>query len=121
MTDFHVQESVAGVLYRYDVRRWSLGVDEWDNPIPGCRLDVQCDEYPIVKRTAKGAWIDVYGTQRFVLLTARKQYACETSELAAESFRHRKAKQIRILKRQIAEAEAALRVLDDSTLGAVLV
>ncbi len=85
-------------LYRYDIVRWSLGVDQFDEPIPGARIEVHCIEYPILKRTAKGAWIDVGSAgHRFVRQTARKQYACETPALAAESFRYRKASQIHVL------------------------
>ena len=102
----------AETLYRYNVRRWSLGADEFDNPLPGCRLEVLLDGYLVLKRTPKGAWIDVYGVRRFVLLTARKQFACETAELAAESFRRRKTKQISLLKAQQAEAVHALRLLE---------
>lgn len=99
-------------LYRFDTVRQSLGVDEWDEPLPGRRLEVKCTEYPIVKRTPKGAWIDCYGTQRFVLLTARKQFACETREAAAESFRRRKQCQIKLLSERINDAKEALKLID---------
>lgn len=106
-----------GVLYRFNVRRYSNGVDEFDASLPGYTLAVNCDEYPILKRTPKGAWIDDGGRKRFVRLSATKQYACPTVELAAESFRRRKTRQIAILMAQLdeveaIEAECALRQLD---------
>lgn len=103
---------MSDVLYRYDTVRWSFGVDQFDEPIPGHRLTIECNEYPVSKRTPQGAWIETGGRLRFVKLTAHKQYACETRELAANSFRHRKLRQIRILQAQLADAEKALKLLE---------
>lgn len=110
---------MSEMLYRYEMMRYSLGVDEWDNPIPGCRVDVSLHDYPIVKRTPKGAWIDIYGRRRFVLLSARKQFACETPEQAARSFVARKQRQLRILQEQTKEVERALAILRQIAPGAV--
>ncbi len=109
------------MFYRYDVVRYSLGVDECGDPLPGSRIELRLGEYEVLNRTPKGAWIGGLGYRRFVLLTARKQYACETVELAAESFRARKRRQIKILSGQLAEAEYALRLLspDESVADAL--
>lgn len=102
---------MSDVLYRFDIVRYSNGVDQFDEPLPGHTVGLSCNEYPIVRRTPKGVWIDRGCMQKFVLLTATKQWACETKELAAESFLRRKVKQIQILRAQIADAEEAMRLL----------
>lgn len=102
-----------GVMYRYREWRYSLGCDEFDNPYPGHRLEVACEEYPITKRTAKGVKIEVCpGYERFVANDTRKRFACETKELAKEQFRYRKLAQRRILKAQLADVEQALKLID---------
>lgn len=65
-------------------------------------------EHPVISATPTGVWIDVLGRKRFVKLNARKRYACPTEAEALESFRARKRRQIRILKHNLAAAEAAL-------------
>ena len=74
------------------------------------KLMLSKHEYPVVSVTPTGAWIDVFGRKRFVKLNARKRYACPTEVEALESFRARKRRQIRILKHNLAAAEAALRL-----------
>ena len=46
--------------------------------------------------------------KKFVLAGTRKSYACETKELAAESFMARKRKYVRILKARLKDAETVL-------------
>jgi len=97
-------------LYRYEDILVSYGTDEFDDPLPP-RLLVRLREYPVQKRTPKGAWIDLgLGDRRFVLLTARKRFACPTKKEAAESFRERKRVQINILKAQLRRAEQAYNI-----------
>lgn len=101
------------VLYRYYEVCYSLGCDEWDNPYQGYKLVIQLTEYPIIKRTPKGAWIDEsFAGKRFVLLTARKKYACSSKEEALESFKARKRRQINILKEQLSRAISVLGMAD---------
>lgn len=69
--------------------------------------------YPIIKRTKCGAWIDYWGSKKFVNLEARKRFACLTAEEALKSFQARKRRQISILKHRLAEAEAALTLKED--------
>lgn len=113
-------------LYRYEEVHYSLGCDQFDNPYPGYRLELRLLEYRVRRRTPKGAWIEddrwprrlrmaddgqyknEIDQERFVLLTARKQFACSTKEDALESFKARKHRQIRILKAHLKGAERAL-------------
>ena len=100
-------------LYRYEDRVYASMLDEDDRTIPGTtKIDLR--EFPIIKWTPKGAWIDVglgvghREDQKFVLLTARKRYACLTLEEAMESFKYRKKRQIKKLNAQLRQAEKAL-------------
>jgi len=65
-------------------------------------------KYTVIRRTPKGAWIREYGRDRFVLLTARKRFACNTKDEALESFIARKEAQIRKLRGQLKKAKADL-------------
>jgi|GEM_PF-5104034 len=85
------------VLYRFDEFSTCDGVR------------IYCTSYQIVKRTPKGAWINLwYGKNKFVLADARKRWACPCRESAMESFRARKTKQIEHLTRQLDRAKCAL-------------
>lgn len=98
-------------LYRVEETRWSLGVDEWDNPFPGYRLELSGRMYPIVKRTKCGAWISVssFGAERrFVRLSANKRFAVESKEAALKSFVARKKRQLEILGAQVAQTQRAM-------------
>lgn len=109
MNDQQPQE----VLYRFQEGRYSNGVDEWDNPYPGYTLRVRLIEYPIIKRTPKGAWIKPFMEPRkFVLLTARKKFACATVEEALESFKARKNIYISILLSRVHMAEEAIKLAE---------
>lgn len=73
------------------------------------------DSYLILKRTPKGAWIHLDSWQKkFVNLTARKQFACETPKKARLSFIFRKKRQIKLLKSQLKHAEHALYFMEHS-------
>lgn len=89
--------SEFGVLYRFDTTAFSVLL--W--------------EYAIVRKTPQGVWINAHGSEKFVLTDARKHWACETPEAAATSFFARKARQIKILKGQLAYAEASVDRLRD--------
>lgn len=107
-------------IYRYDEIRCSLGVDQFDNPYPGYKLELFLSEYDVVKRTPKGVWI---GTEclsgqkprleKFILLTAYKKWGCLTKEEALESFKARKKKQIKMLNAQLAQAQKALQLAEE--------
>lgn len=72
-------------------------------------------EYEVLRETPKGVWLDVDDGERFVLLGARKRYACPTMREAQDSFIARKRRQIRILD---AQRNAAVRALE--SLGVTL-
>ncbi len=102
------------VWYRYVNGRYAPMLDEFERPLGSGEPFLTLHEYTVLKHTPCGVWLSAgdYGLPRFVLRDARKRFACPTKEEAAESFRARKAKEIRILRRQIANAEAALALLD---------
>jgi hypothetical protein len=85
-------------LYRYE-----------DQPDGSGGAQVYLLEFKITKRTAKGAWIDVYGKRRFVLNEGRKRYGYPTEKEAVASFIARKNMQLKYLARGISQAEDALR------------
>lgn len=102
-------------LYRYDDVAYSPGIDEFDNPFPGSILKIELSEYKIIKRTNCGVWINLYGgildSCRFVLLGAKKRFACPTKEEAMESFVKRKERQIKILSSQLDRTRKALQLI----------
>lgn len=121
-----VNEKEVQYLYRYNEIHVSLGCDYWGDPLPGHKVEIWLEEYPIVKRTPKGVWINLYSHiypvplepswtdgKKFVNLEARKKYACLTKEEALESFKARKRKQINILKGQLKDAEQALKIAEN--------
>lgn len=103
-------------VYRYEGIKYSWGVDPYDNPLPGYRLEVVLKEYSILKRTPKGFWIGYAfgggGKFKFILANAKKKYAHKTKEAAAESFIARKERQIAILKDQLKCAERELEIFN---------
>ena len=104
--------SAAEQWYRFESTVVSDGVDQFDNPVGPGSTQLRLYHYPVVGKTPKGVWLDIYGRRRLVLMEARKRYACPTIHEAAESFRKRKARQTWILKRQIHHVEEALLLLD---------
>ena len=79
-----------------------VGSEDWTY------VNVYLHEYPIIKTTVKGFWIDMFGRKRFVLSDSRKKFACLTKEDALESFKRRKERQIRLLESQLSHAKTAL-------------
>lgn len=67
-------------------------------------------KFPVLRHTAKGVWINVYGKPVFCLNYARKRFAYPTKELAAESFIIRKQRQIDHLETRLEVAREDLRV-----------
>jgi hypothetical protein len=103
-------------FYRITETTYSAGCDDWGDPIPGGPTRTNLSKYKVLRRTPKGAWIEdlggLFSDRRFVLLSARKRFAAPTVEEAIESYKARKARQIKILNGQIRRAEEALRYLD---------
>jgi len=102
------------VWYRYEAQSYS-SVDEFDNVYtssPQLRLDT----FPVLSETPKGVWLDIAGvTRRFVLMGARKRWACPTEPEARESFIARKQRQIRILEAQLDRARTSLALAGDKS------
>lgn len=71
----------------------------------------------VLRRTPKGVWINDYGTERFVLNDAKKQFACPTEEEAKTSFLARKNRQLGILRAQVRDVERAMSELEKGHIG----
>lgn len=92
-------------LYRYEDVQYASYDPFSDHSGPG-ELRVRLRKFPIERRTRKGAWV----CGRFVLLSARKRYACPTQDEAMESFIARKKRQLSIHQYAVARAQTALRI-----------
>jgi len=97
------------VLYRYHDTLCAPYLDEFDNPDGPSRVVVSLETYEILRKTPKGAWVQCFGKDKFVLLAAKKRFACPTKEEALKSFVARKSTQRRILSDKILVAESAIR------------
>lgn len=97
-------------LYRTTATRYAPPADEFGEYRGEGRTEVSTSKFPVVKTTAKGVWIDFYGTRKFINLSSRKKFACETKEQAMESFKARKASQIKILSAQLEQAKKQLSI-----------
>lgn len=95
-------------LYRYEEKVCASGVETFDELFSAPDVWVLLQEHKVTGTTPKGVWIDYFGIKKFVLLTAHKQFACETKQEALTSFIARKTRQLRILKAQTANIEVAL-------------
>lgn len=109
------------VLYRYEDVAVSTGYDEWGYS-SGSRVELYLREYPVLRETPKGVWISLscgefhaLGDQceRFVLLGARRRFACPTREEALDSFLARKRRQLSIHKARIRHVESAIAAAED--------
>lgn len=100
------------VWYRYEEVRYAAAVDEFGHSHGAGRMELRRIEFNVVKVTPKGVWLrqGAWGSPRFVLRTARKQYASPTNNAALAGFIARKKRQIRILNAQLAAAEKALQI-----------
>lgn len=102
-------------LYRYEDRLYSAGTDVDGEPIGTGIVKVNIIAFHIIKTTPKGAWIEAGRSgKKFVLLTARKRYACPTKEEAKESFLARKGRQLMILRNQARDVEIAINQMGGS-------
>jgi hypothetical protein len=68
--------------------------------------------YEIVRKTAKGCWISTgYQTEKFILDGARRRWAYPTKELALDSYRIRKERQIRHCNDMVQAANEGLTTM----------
>lgn len=120
------------VLYRYQNFNESIGgYDEsGEYRSYGHNVRLRIIKIPILKETEKGYWIqsstgkqvktktwlgenlDMYVS--FVLKGSGKRLAHETIELAKESFIARKKRQIKLLSKQLEDAEKALKLINET-------
>lgn len=86
----------------------------YDDCATGGGIDVRLSEIPVVKETPKGVWLYAArpGSGRFVLRGSRKRWACPTIGEAKESFLARKRRQVKLLRGQLQQAEAALSIAE---------
>jgi hypothetical protein len=99
------------MFYRYEDVSYAVlsnaETESWTS-----QLRVELREYPVLRRTPKGVWIDVgpqcfgYAHPRFVLLSARKRFACASIEEA------RKRRQASIYEARARRARQALALLE---------
>jgi hypothetical protein len=75
--------------------------------------EVTTYRYEVIKRTQCGVWLDVCGRKKFVKTDTRKKFACPSLEEAIESFRKRKAAQIRIYQNRATNAQESLVILEN--------
>ena len=99
-------------LYRIDGMCYAACLDGYENPMGIGRRELRVSKFDVVRATPTGVWIHPYSWddsyKKFVRLTASKKYACETIELAKESFIARKNRQISILSAQLRDAKMFL-------------
>lgn len=88
-------------LYRCETVRYSYIIDADLDMYGTSAPQIRIDRFEIIRRTEKGAWICSVSGKRFILLTARKRFACETEKEAVESMIARRNRQIRIIEKQL--------------------
>ena len=96
---------VGDTFYRYEDRRYAPMLDEFDNPSGPGRVAVELQTYRVTKITPCGVWLE--GT-RFVNQQRVKQFAHASKSQALAAFFARKARQISILQKQLANAQKAV-------------
>jgi len=95
-------------------------------------LKIVLDEYLIIKETKAGWWIDIsklnyikgkrdLRTKKWVGKSSQRSFAYDTKDKALINFAHRKARQIRILKEQLAQAKEervmVRKMIDDAKIN----
>ena len=104
--------------HRVEFTLYAPPVDEFDNPVGQGTVGINHYRYKVVKKTAKGVWLDVGGfnldspEKKFVLLDSKRQWASPTFEQAKEKFIRRKEKQISILQHEIESIRRALAAVE---------
>jgi hypothetical protein len=94
------------VLWRCEAKRYSYVIDADSDQYGVTSPRLEMSWWRVSRRTPKGAWTHGH----FVLLTARKKWACQTQEDAIASFIARKNRQIAILTAQLRRATDELEL-----------
>lgn len=109
------ETKVGAVLYRYENRMVSIGVDEWDESL-GSRMELYCHEFEVERVTPKGCKIFApcgpernWGLRPVMDATVNK-FAHPTKKDALLGFIARKERQQAILTRQRNQSEDAQRL-----------
>ena len=103
------------ILYRY-VGKPVYSYGDGTSWLAGA--EIICEEYEVVRETAKGRWVQRKGQRHpapkkhFVLDGARKKFAYAEKESALESFGHRSKWRISHLARQLESAKEIRRQLE---------
>jgi hypothetical protein len=104
---------VGDTWYRWDEHWYATGYDEDRDCASGSTCNAVCEEWTVAKVTPCGVQLvrhliqgdvgssDYWTRRRFVLLNARKRFACPTMEEATESFYARKQCALRYAQRRI--------------------
>lgn len=100
-------ESTVKTLYRINAHFTELD------------FKLEYEELPVIKETPCGYWVasDFGYKKRFVLKQSQKRFACVTKDLALESFKAKKRRQISLLKEQLRLAEGFLEVANSGKLS----
>lgn len=108
MTEAEMKPQVGDTWYRYEDHR--VGHADEYGDLVSVSVQLSHREYTVTKVTPKGVWLTwgFGGSNRFVLVDARKRFAHPTKEEALESLMARKTSQIRILEKQLEYARTAL-------------
>lgn len=78
------------------------------------RVEVEHRAYKVLRTTPKGVWLDVGFQPKFVRRDAHRQFASPTIELAKEKFIRRKQRHLSILRKQAADVQKALELVDEA-------
>lgn len=91
-------------LYRYD-----------DSGTLDDGVEIYLSKFPVIRKTPKGYWIrDNRYQETFCLAGRGKRYAHETKELAYESFKARKRRQLKILSYQKRRSERVRDLIEQN-------
>ena len=101
---------VGDFLYR--VHDTPSGIDDAMDYSYCSNTETYCYRYKIIRGTPCGVWIQHGQSRKFVLLDASKKFACETVESAIESFKARKARQLRIMEARIRSIKETVANID---------
>ena len=101
-------------FYRYVIKRYSPGTDEWGDALPGAIIQVILERHEVMSHTTCGVWIrdleSAHG-KKFINTRAKKQFACATIEAAKISFLARQRRRQQILHAAIQESKQAVKIL----------
>lgn len=97
--------------------------DDWQETSVGASLRMSVERFRILRRTPKGCWIEANGrkAERFVLDGNGKRFAYPTLELAMDSYRIRKRRQIQYLAAQLERAEGYSKMAEATEQGMKIV